>query len=86
MCRNCGCTITSRTAASSGMSSLRSGPICTWVNMPRVDRSGASRRRISAHVSSGRSFSRSACSRAIFCTDAAVEYQYRAPSEYRYVA
>ena len=54
--------------------------------MPRADRSGASRRRISAQVSSGRSFSRSACSRAIFCTDAAVAYQYRAPSEYRYVA
>ena len=79
--------ITSRTAASSGMSSLRSGPTCTCANMPRAATArGASRRRISAHVSSGRSFSRSACSRAIFCTDAAVEYQYRAPSEYRYVA
>ena len=33
--------ITSRTAGSSGMSSLRSGPTCTWANMPRVGPSRA---------------------------------------------
>ena len=52
----CGCRITSRTAGSSGISPLCSGPICTRANMPRTDVScSRSRRRISSQVSSGRS-------------------------------
>ena len=82
-----GCTMTSRASSVSGMSPVPSGATVTAAKLPRPFwLLRPSRSTISAQTSSGRSRSRSASSLAARATDGWVSYQYRVPSEYRYVA